>query len=237
MLNALAKGVQERLKELEKGLPDGTEVRTVYDQSTFIAAAIGEVKEAALIGGLLAVQESMVRMDEGDCTANNVTALQFDCDSDPSRTWKFSDVTGSGVYQIKNADASELARTIGATVSKKYLDQKRKDPKLDAFREAFRKRWGAEPDTYAAHAYDGANMLLWASHNLERMADRVTNICDRTVFEGKYKYNSKEYIWEHMKLLRDHHGVRHVTFYDDLFTTVRERIVDLCELLLGCGYR
>jgi HAE1 family hydrophobic/amphiphilic exporter-1 len=51
----LAKGVQERLKELEKGLPDGTEVRTVYDQSTFIAAAIGEVKEAALIGGLLAV--------------------------------------------------------------------------------------------------------------------------------------------------------------------------------------
>jgi len=38
----------------------------------------------------------------------------------------------------------------------------RKDPKLDAFRSTFRKRWGAEPDTYAAHAYDGANMLLWA---------------------------------------------------------------------------
>jgi HAE1 family hydrophobic/amphiphilic exporter-1 len=51
----LARGVQERLKELEKGLPEGTEVRTVYDQSTFIAAAIGEVKEAALIGGLLAI--------------------------------------------------------------------------------------------------------------------------------------------------------------------------------------
>ncbi len=27
-----------------------------------------------------------------------------------------------------------------------------------------------------------ANMLLWAAHNLERMADRVTNICERTVF-------------------------------------------------------
>ncbi len=51
----LAKGVEARLKELEKGLPEGTEVRTVYDQSTFIAAAIGEVKSAALIGGLLAV--------------------------------------------------------------------------------------------------------------------------------------------------------------------------------------
>jgi phosphate transport system protein len=27
-----------------------------------------------------------------------------------------------------------------------------------------------------------ANYLLWAAHNMERMADRVTNICERTVF-------------------------------------------------------
>ncbi len=27
-----------------------------------------------------------------------------------------------------------------------------------------------------------ANYLIWAAHNLERMADRVTNICERTVF-------------------------------------------------------
>lgn len=27
-----------------------------------------------------------------------------------------------------------------------------------------------------------ANLLLWAAHNMERMADRVTNICERTVF-------------------------------------------------------
>ncbi len=29
---------------------------------------------------------------------------------------------------------------------------------------------------------DHANLLLWVIHNLERMADRVTNICERTVF-------------------------------------------------------
>jgi phosphate transport system protein len=29
---------------------------------------------------------------------------------------------------------------------------------------------------------DRANHLLWAAHNLERMADRVTNICERTVY-------------------------------------------------------
>jgi len=27
-----------------------------------------------------------------------------------------------------------------------------------------------------------ANWLLWVAHNLERFADRVTNICERTVF-------------------------------------------------------
>ncbi|MEW5827998.1 MAG: phosphate signaling complex protein PhoU [Chloroflexota bacterium] len=34
-----------------------------------------------------------------------------------------------------------------------------------------------------------ANWLLWAAHNLERLADRVTNICERTIFivEGRLK--------------------------------------------------
>jgi len=29
---------------------------------------------------------------------------------------------------------------------------------------------------------ESANWLLWVAHNLERVADRVTNICERTVF-------------------------------------------------------
>jgi phosphate transport system protein len=29
---------------------------------------------------------------------------------------------------------------------------------------------------------DRANYLLWAAHNLERSADRVTNICERTIY-------------------------------------------------------
>ncbi len=29
---------------------------------------------------------------------------------------------------------------------------------------------------------DQANFLMWVAHNIERMADRVTNICERTVF-------------------------------------------------------
>lgn len=37
-----------------------------------------------------------------------------------------------------------------------------KDPRLEEFRRAFRARFNEEPETYAAHAYDGMNMLLWA---------------------------------------------------------------------------
>jgi phosphate transport system protein len=32
------------------------------------------------------------------------------------------------------------------------------------------------------HVVDRANLLMWAAHNLERLADRVTNICERIVF-------------------------------------------------------
>jgi phosphate transport system protein len=31
---------------------------------------------------------------------------------------------------------------------------------------------------------DQANYLLWAAHNLERLADRVTNICERTIYRA-----------------------------------------------------
>jgi phosphate transport system protein len=31
-------------------------------------------------------------------------------------------------------------------------------------------------------AIEQANFLLWAAHNLERAADRVTNICERVIF-------------------------------------------------------
>jgi len=35
----------------------------------------------------------------------------------------------------------------------------------------------ADPSTI-----DRANYLMWAAHNLERAADRVINICERTVY-------------------------------------------------------
>lgn len=58
------------------------------------------------------------------------------------------------------------------------------------------------------------------------------SFCDRTVFERQYKTNSPEYIYEQMKYLRDRFGVHHINMYDDLFTAKRQRVFDLCELLI-----
>jgi phosphate transport system protein len=43
-----------------------------------------------------------------------------------------------------------------------------------------------------AHNIEHANWLIWAAHNLERMADRVTNICERTLFVATGEYQELE---------------------------------------------
>jgi radical SAM superfamily enzyme YgiQ (UPF0313 family) len=55
--------------------------------------------------------------------------------------------------------------------------------------------------------------------------------CDRSVFKKGFRYNSSDYIYEHMKYLGVKFSVRHINIYDDLFTANRERIVGLCEKL------
>jgi branched-chain amino acid transport system substrate-binding protein len=38
----------------------------------------------------------------------------------------------------------------------------KKSKRLEEFRKVFKERFGEEPETFAAHAYDGMNMLIWA---------------------------------------------------------------------------
>jgi len=52
----------------------------------------------------------------------------------------------------------------------------RDDPKLEIFRAGFRKRFGVEPDTYAAHGYDGMNMLIWAMQHAGLNRARIRDV-------------------------------------------------------------
>lgn len=56
--------------------------------------------------------------------------------------------------------------------------------------------------------------------------------CDRSVFRRSFRYNSAEYLYEHLKYLRTRFGIRHVNFYDDQFTFHRGRVEELCRRLV-----
>lgn len=55
--------------------------------------------------------------------------------------------------------------------------------------------------------------------------------CDRSVFRRSFRFNSAEYLYEQMALLKKDFGVRHIFFYDDLFTFNRKRVEEFCGLL------
>jgi len=55
--------------------------------------------------------------------------------------------------------------------------------------------------------------------------------CDRSVYRRSFRYNSAGYLYEHMAYLKKDFGVRHIFFYDDLFTFNRKRIEELCGML------
>lgn len=51
----VANTVSKRLNTLRRTLPEGSELKTVFDQSTFIRNSIADLRNTAIIGGLLAV--------------------------------------------------------------------------------------------------------------------------------------------------------------------------------------
>jgi len=55
--------------------------------------------------------------------------------------------------------------------------------------------------------------------------------CDRSVFRRSFRFNSAEYLYEQMALLKKDFGVRHIFFYDDLFTFNRKRVEEFCGLV------
>jgi ABC-type branched-subunit amino acid transport system substrate-binding protein len=71
------------------------------------------------------------------------------------------------------------------------------NPKLIEFRKSYRAHFGADPDTYAAYAYDGTNMVVDAIRQA-----------------GLNRYR----IRDAMALQQDWEGVTGICHYDDVFT-------------------
>ncbi len=56
--------------------------------------------------------------------------------------------------------------------------------------------------------------------------------CDRSVFQRTFRYNSAEYLYEHLRYLKERFGIRHINFYDDQFTFNRQRVEDFTGMMM-----
>lgn len=88
------------------------------------------------------------------------------------------------IQQMADLAVSMLHRALGAFISENAslaMSLPKEDDQVDGLYiriyNSLVASMIANPETI-----DHANLLLWVAHNLERMADRVTNICERTVF-------------------------------------------------------
>jgi len=59
--------------------------------------------------------------------------------------------------------------------------------------------------------------------------------CDRSVFGPSFRFNSAEYMFELVKFLNKQYGIRHINFYDDVFTLHPVRLEGFCKLLIDSG--
>ncbi len=57
--------------------------------------------------------------------------------------------------------------------------------------------------------------------------------CDRSVFRRSFRYNSAEYLYEHLVYLKERFGIRHINFYDDQFTFNRKRVEEFTDRIFA----
>jgi HAE1 family hydrophobic/amphiphilic exporter-1 len=69
----VAERIAQRLDGIAKTLPDDIELTTVYDQSSFISASVDDVKNAAILGGLIAIVVLYGFL--GDSRATSITGV------------------------------------------------------------------------------------------------------------------------------------------------------------------
>jgi phosphate transport system protein len=88
------------------------------------------------------------------------------------------------VEQMANMALSMLHRALGAFIIEDAVTAKTIPPEDDKVDEIYNKvqRQIVNLMIEKPQIIDHANLLMWVAHNLERMADRVSNICERTIF-------------------------------------------------------
>lgn len=127
---------------------------------------------------LAAILEVITELERMGDYAKGIAKISLRVGNSPLTLWmrEFSTMASLSVDMLHRA----LGAFIAGNAQVAYQIPKEDDQVDELYNKAYRSLVSAmiaDPQMV-----DQANLMMWVAHNLERMADRVTNICERTVF-------------------------------------------------------
>ena len=173
--------LQKRDKEAAKAIYNAdriiNEKRYAIENSVLILIATQQplAHDLRLLAALLEIAAEIERMGDYAKGIAKVVINLSDIDID---------IPNDDIQQMASLAVSMFHRALGAFVIEDALTARKippEDDKVDEFYNHVQRHIVTimieRPDII-----DHANLLMWVAHNLERMADRVSNICERTIF-------------------------------------------------------
>lgn len=169
---------------------DRTTARHVYEQDLAINEKRFAIENAVLIlfatqqpmardlrqlAAILEVSTELERMGDYAKGIAKVVARLGDAEITIPMA-QFNKMVELGISMLHRALSAFIAMDTGLSM-KIAAEDSQVD---DLYNEVYRllvQQMISHPETI-----DHTNLLMWVAHNLERLADRVTNICERTVF-------------------------------------------------------
>jgi anaerobic magnesium-protoporphyrin IX monomethyl ester cyclase len=143
------------------------------------------------------------------------------------------EVTMTELLKSKGEDAASIKGIIYRDAQKGICsnDPRPNIPELDTLPFPAYEKLTGYPEAYKLPIFNYPRTPN-ASCISSRGCPYACSYCDRSVFQRSFRYNSAEYVYEHLKYLKTRFGVRHINFYDDQFTFNRERVYALTQAMI-----
>jgi phosphate transport system protein len=176
-VTALRQMDRKASRQIRKGDQQINEKRYQIEHDTLVAIATQQPM-ARDLRFLAAILEIITELERIGDYAKGIAGIVLMMDKDNV------DIPKGELKRMADLGMDMLHRALGAFLARDAdtartitLDDDKVDDLYNRIYRKLLKQIITDPSTV-----DNATRLMWAAHNLERMGDRVTNICERVVF-------------------------------------------------------
>jgi phosphate transport system protein len=143
---------------------------------TLIATQQPMARDVRFLAAILEIITELERIGDYAKGICKITQIISEEEIDPVLVYELQQMATLGLDMLRRAlDAF----VVGDATTAREIPME--DSKVDLLYNQIYKKL-MEQMTVDISTIDRANHIMWAAHNLERMADRVTNICERIVY-------------------------------------------------------